>query len=81
MNTTPPSSENVVVVKDEQSGLKGIQGVKDTKGKIEFPIALSSGDFELTVETNLKGNSTDLSFFLQQLRIIYLLNLAKLALL
>lgn len=63
MNDTPPNSENVVVVQDEQSGLKGIQGVENVKGKVEFPIVLSSRDFEFTVETIFNDSTQDLSFF------------------
>ncbi len=63
VNDTPPNSENVIVVQDEQSGLKGIHGVDGEKGKIEFPIVLSSNDFEFTVETIFNDSTEDLSFF------------------
>jgi hypothetical protein len=62
-NDIPEYGENVVVVQDEEYNLKGIQGVADVKGKIEIPIALSSSDFEFTLEGIFRLNSPSISVF------------------
>lgn len=66
INETPAYGDNIIIIQDDEYGLKGIQGEPNINGKIELPILLSSGDFELTLETTFHDVSKKLSFFFTQ---------------
>ena len=50
--TRVPYGENMVVVQDEETAEKWITNTKDSKGKLNIPINLSSDSFEITLEVH-----------------------------